>query len=160
MPKRFRDVGLRSNPDFLLGDRTSASAECRHWPGRAVRWSSCAILLSHAFEAAATTCEHVTLLLPCARARMGRHSRCGRMWSHGRFEADRIMGVRAFRRVRLKLEAPLDFNNAPHDAWPVRRPRDLPPLRTPVYVVGTGMCPPGSRTCGRAIRQAPTTILC
>jgi hypothetical protein len=25
---------------------TSASAECRHWSGRAVRWSSCAILLS------------------------------------------------------------------------------------------------------------------
>ena len=25
--------------------RTSASAECRHWSGRAVRWSSCAILL-------------------------------------------------------------------------------------------------------------------
>ena len=35
-----------SNPDFLLGGRTSASAECRHWSGRAVRWSSCAILLS------------------------------------------------------------------------------------------------------------------
>src|SRR6478672_7267473 len=32
------------NPDFLLGGRTSASAECRHWSGRAVRWSSCAIL--------------------------------------------------------------------------------------------------------------------
>jgi hypothetical protein len=29
---------------FLLGGRTSASAECRHWFGRAVRWSSCAIL--------------------------------------------------------------------------------------------------------------------
>jgi hypothetical protein len=26
--------------------RTSASAECRHWSGRAVRWSSCAILLN------------------------------------------------------------------------------------------------------------------
>ena len=26
--------------------RTSASAECRHWSGRAVRWSICAILLS------------------------------------------------------------------------------------------------------------------
>ena len=35
-----------SNPDFLLGGRTSASAECRHWSGRAVRWSSGAILLS------------------------------------------------------------------------------------------------------------------
>jgi hypothetical protein len=23
-----------SNPDFLLGGRTSASAECRHWSGR------------------------------------------------------------------------------------------------------------------------------
>ena len=33
------------NPDFLLGGRTSASAEGRHWSGRAVRWSSCAILL-------------------------------------------------------------------------------------------------------------------
>ena len=29
--------------DFLLGGRTSASAECRHWSGRPVRWSSCAI---------------------------------------------------------------------------------------------------------------------
>ena len=29
------------NPDFLLGGRTSASAECRHWSGRAVRCSSC-----------------------------------------------------------------------------------------------------------------------
>ena len=27
----------------------SASAECRHWSGRAVRWSSCAILLSCAY---------------------------------------------------------------------------------------------------------------
>jgi hypothetical protein len=27
-----------SNPDFPLGGRTSASAECRHWPGTAVRW--------------------------------------------------------------------------------------------------------------------------
>ena len=34
------------NPDFLLGGRTSASAECGHWSGRAVRWSSYAILLS------------------------------------------------------------------------------------------------------------------
>jgi hypothetical protein len=25
-----------------FGGRTSASAECRHWSGRAVRWSSCA----------------------------------------------------------------------------------------------------------------------
>ena len=30
--------GCGSNPDFLLGGRTSASAECRHWSGRAVRW--------------------------------------------------------------------------------------------------------------------------
>ena len=29
-----------------LGGRTSASAGCRHWSGRAVRWSSSAILLS------------------------------------------------------------------------------------------------------------------
>jgi hypothetical protein len=33
------------NSDFLLGGRTSASAECRHWSERAVRWSSCAIRL-------------------------------------------------------------------------------------------------------------------
>ena len=33
-----------SNPDFLLGGRTSASAKCRHWSGRAVRWSSGAIV--------------------------------------------------------------------------------------------------------------------
>ena len=32
--------------ELLLRDDTSASAECRHWSGRAVRWSSCAILLS------------------------------------------------------------------------------------------------------------------
>jgi hypothetical protein len=37
--------GRGPNPDFLLGGRTSASAECSHWSGRAVRWSSCAILL-------------------------------------------------------------------------------------------------------------------
>ena len=37
--------GVGPNPDFLLGERTSASVECRHWSGRAVRWSSCAILL-------------------------------------------------------------------------------------------------------------------
>ena len=36
--------GLGPNPDFLLGGCTSASAECRHWSGRAVRSSSCAIL--------------------------------------------------------------------------------------------------------------------
>ena len=41
------DVAVGSTPDFLLGGRTSASAECRHWSGRAVRWSSGAILLSH-----------------------------------------------------------------------------------------------------------------
>ena len=34
------------NPDFLLASRTSGSAECRHGSGRAVRWSSYAILLS------------------------------------------------------------------------------------------------------------------
>ena len=39
------EFGIGSNPDFLLGGRTSASAECRHWSARAVRWSSCAILL-------------------------------------------------------------------------------------------------------------------
>ena len=32
-------VGNGSNPDFPLGGRTSASAECRHWSGRAVCWS-------------------------------------------------------------------------------------------------------------------------
>ena len=40
-----------SNSDFLLGGRTFASAECRHWSGRVVRWSSCAILLSCALPA-------------------------------------------------------------------------------------------------------------
>jgi branched-chain amino acid transport system substrate-binding protein len=34
-----------------FGDCTSASAECGHWSGRAVRWSSCAILLRFAFSA-------------------------------------------------------------------------------------------------------------
>jgi len=46
---RSRVFLTQSNPDFLLGGRTSASAECRHWSGRAVRWSSCAILLSCAY---------------------------------------------------------------------------------------------------------------
>ena len=41
---------MGSNPDFLLGGLTSASAECRHWSGRAVRWSSCAILLRGLLE--------------------------------------------------------------------------------------------------------------
>ena len=31
--------------DYKYPCRTSASAECRHWSGRAVRWSSCATLL-------------------------------------------------------------------------------------------------------------------
>ena len=35
--------GSGPNPDFLLGGRTSGSAESGHWSGRAVRWSSCAI---------------------------------------------------------------------------------------------------------------------
>ena len=39
-------VGYGSNPDFPPRGRTSASAECRHWSGTAVRWPSCAILLS------------------------------------------------------------------------------------------------------------------
>ncbi len=45
----FRDrvSALRSSA-FLLRSRTSASAERRHWSGRAVRWSSCAILLRSA----------------------------------------------------------------------------------------------------------------
>ena len=38
-------TALGPNLYFLLGGRTSASAECRHWSGRAVRWSSGAILL-------------------------------------------------------------------------------------------------------------------
>ena len=42
----IRYSALRHDPGFLLGGRTSASAERRHWSGRAVRWSSCAILLS------------------------------------------------------------------------------------------------------------------
>ena len=29
--------GDSTNPDFLLGGRMSASAECRHWSARAVR---------------------------------------------------------------------------------------------------------------------------
>jgi len=36
----FARVCFGSNSAFLLGGRTSASAECRHWSGRAVRWSS------------------------------------------------------------------------------------------------------------------------
>jgi hypothetical protein len=51
---------LGQNPDFLLGGRTSASAKCRHWSGRAVRWSSCAILLR--------ATDGASLLFHCARA--------------------------------------------------------------------------------------------
>ena len=36
---------LRLKPGLPPWGRTPASAECRHWSGRAVRWSSCAILL-------------------------------------------------------------------------------------------------------------------
>ena len=43
--RTHRVSALGPNPDLLLGGRTSASAECRHWSGRAVRWSGCAILL-------------------------------------------------------------------------------------------------------------------
>jgi hypothetical protein len=42
-------------PEFLLGGRTSASTECRHWSGRAVRWPSCAILLSLSWLEVKTT---------------------------------------------------------------------------------------------------------
>ena len=49
-------VHLGPNPDFLLGGRTSASAECRHWSGRAVRWSSCAILLRCALQTRRARC--------------------------------------------------------------------------------------------------------
>ena len=56
--RKFRQpchVPFASNPDFLLGGRTSASAEYRHWSGRAVRWSRCAILLSA--TPASTSCH-------------------------------------------------------------------------------------------------------
>ena len=38
----YNDKNFRSgsHPDFLLGGRTSVSAECRHWSARAVSWSS------------------------------------------------------------------------------------------------------------------------
>ena len=44
------DHSRTPNSAFLLGGRMSASAECRHWSGRAVRWSSCAILLRPAWS--------------------------------------------------------------------------------------------------------------
>ena len=61
---RMTEMG-RSNPDFLLGDRTSASANCRHWSGRAVHWSSCSILLrSH--RARVRWCAEDTFCQPAA----------------------------------------------------------------------------------------------
>jgi hypothetical protein len=41
------EVFSGAKPGLPLWGRTSASAEGRHWFGRAVRWSSRAILLSH-----------------------------------------------------------------------------------------------------------------
>ena len=38
-------ASVQGQLDFLLGGRTSASAERQHWSGRAVRWSSRATLL-------------------------------------------------------------------------------------------------------------------
>ena len=45
-PSLYVIVTARMSALVGLGGRMSASAECRHWSGRAVRWSSCAILLS------------------------------------------------------------------------------------------------------------------
>src|SRR4029077_13927876 len=61
-----------SNPDFLLGGRTSASAECGHWSKRAVRWSSCAIL--QAFSRLTNGCAlgvGFLQLRTCRRTRSG-----------------------------------------------------------------------------------------
>ena len=41
-----RKIEIAMLPDVVS---LSASAECRHWSGRAVRWSSCTILLSCAY---------------------------------------------------------------------------------------------------------------
>jgi hypothetical protein len=45
-PSLYVIVTARMSALVGLGGRTSASAECRQWSGRAVRWSSLAILLS------------------------------------------------------------------------------------------------------------------
>ena len=55
--------GARSNPDLLLGGRTSASAVCRHWSGRLLRWSSCAILLRANIRLSAKWCSRRDTLL-------------------------------------------------------------------------------------------------
>jgi len=44
--RRVHTPRLWVQPDVLLGGGTPASAKCRPWSGRAVRRSSCAILLS------------------------------------------------------------------------------------------------------------------
>ena len=62
------DDRFGANPDFLLGGRTS-SAECRHWPGKAVRWSSCAILLS----APVMSCSPAVMTAPPSRSRSKRN---------------------------------------------------------------------------------------
>src|SRR5215216_2762413 len=43
---RLSDFRSGSNPDHLFRGRMSASAECGHGSAKAVRWSSCAMLLS------------------------------------------------------------------------------------------------------------------
>jgi hypothetical protein len=94
--RRFTALALKadhfrngSDPDVVLGDRTSASAECRHWSGRAVRWSSCAILL----------------MLCASGSRLGRCNTCCRFgdaqrpqWRLGQF-CNRWHDVRRCRRL-------------------------------------------------------------
>ena len=66
------DASCGSNPDFLLGGRTSASAECRHWSGRAGRRSSCAILLA----------RFSRLTNGCAWNAVSAFANCGRAVAH------------------------------------------------------------------------------
>jgi hypothetical protein len=65
---------MGQNPDSLLGSRTSASAECRHWSAGAVLWSSCAILLRPARQACAA---RMPAPPPCWAASSSRR-RCNR----------------------------------------------------------------------------------
>ncbi len=63
-----------SNPDFLLGGRTSASAECRHWSGRAVRWFDFAQRAAlHAVAPHLQASEQQNLELQNRLAREARH---------------------------------------------------------------------------------------
>jgi hypothetical protein len=65
-----KDDRLGSNPDFLLGGRTSASA-VQTLVEKAVRWSSCAILLSVTKRKRAQQAEPLSINVLCVQCSLG-----------------------------------------------------------------------------------------